>query len=267
MQGKKKINVKLSDLEIEFCLNCPHWRCISGGNRCAELRLYLLSKKYDQKRRVKSMTRKKINIVSNKRAINRIETYKKNVAKGKELHSEVIEEFERNISPYLTKKGTVRKNLSKKRQEEFNKLVTDFKKTTASSAAKAKQKRKRTVETAAKRGTYSKEESLTIFKAFQESAIRTLSNKKYLDSSQNVMIIRDYVHSGEISIDEYKKVAQYIIDLKRLQLPQEVTGLIDKDDDKMLAETLIENFDRIDWEAIEDDVKSGKYDGIKFVEE
>lgn len=190
------------------------------------------------------MKKKTVQPIAHKRAIARVESYKKDLAKGKELQSEVIEKFSSDIAPFLTKKGTVRKNLSAKKTAEFNRLVGEFKKTTSYSRSKSRQKLKRTVATAVKRGTYTKKESPAILEAFKKQAIRDLSKKGVLESDQVVSLLREFRASNRNSLEDVEKVAKYLINLKE-NVPNEVSGLVDFDDTYKMAEQLLKDLDKL----------------------
>lgn len=190
------------------------------------------------------MKKKIVQPIAHKRAIARIESYKKDLAKGKELQSEVIEKFASDIAPFLTKKGTVRKNLSAKKTQEFNRLVGEFKKSTSYSKQKAQQKKKKTIETAEKRGTYTKKESKAILDAFSSQAIRELSKKQILDSDQVVTLLREYRATGKTTKEEFEKVAEYLIKEKE-NVPNEVSGLATQDDTYKMAEQILKELDKL----------------------
>lgn len=188
--------------------------------------------------------KKTVQPIAHKRAIARIESYKKDLAKAKELQSEVIEKFASDIAPFLTKKGTIRKNLSAKKTQEFNRLVGEFKKTTSYSKQKAQQKRRKTIETAEKRGTYTRKESKDILDAFTEQAIRDLSKKQILDSDQVVSLLREFRATGKTTKEEFKKVAEYLIQIKE-NVPNEVSGLVFRDDTYKFAEQILKDLDKL----------------------
>lgn len=190
------------------------------------------------------MKKKTVQPIAHKRAIARVESYKKDLAKGKELQSEVIEKFSSDIAPFLTKKGTVRKNLSAKKTVEFNRIVGEFKKTTSYSRSKAQQKRKRAVETAEKRGTYTKKESKAILEAFSSQAIRDLSKKQILDSDQVVTLLREFRAGGKVTKKDFERVAKYLIEQKE-NVPNEVSGLATQDDTYKMAEQLLKDLDKL----------------------
>lgn len=190
------------------------------------------------------MKKRTVQPIAHKRAIARVESYKKDLAKGKELQSEIIEQFASDITPFLTKKGTVRKNLSAKKTAEFNRLVGEFKKTTSYSKQKSQNKRKRTIETAEKRGTYTKQESKAILDAFTSQAIRDLSKKQILDSDQVVTLLREFRANGKTTKQEFEKVAKYLIETKE-NVPNEVSGLVTQDDTYKMAEELLKDLDKI----------------------
>lgn len=192
------------------------------------------------------MKKKTVRPIAHKRALERVVSYEKNFAKGKELQSEVIEKFSSDIAPFLTKKGTVRKNLSAKKTAEFNRLVGEFKKTTSYSKTKSQKKLRKTIETAINRGTYKREESKAILKTFIREAVRDLKDKAKLDSDQVMTLLRDYRGTQKVSIDDFEKVAQYLIDMKDEKTPQEVRDLVIKQDDTIkTAELMLKNIDSV----------------------
>lgn len=180
------------------------------------------------------MARKKVIVpVAHKRAIARIEQYKENVKSGKELQSEVVERFEADIRPFITKKGAVRKNLSQKNVKKFNSLVDEFKKQTASSFTRIEQKRKRTIKKAIQNETYTKAEAKTVVKTFMQEAVQHLQKQKGLynfDSSQIVSLAVDYRTKNNITPEDINAVAKFIIDQKENDLPEEAKVTLQYDD-------------------------------------
>lgn len=70
--------------------------------------------------------KKKINKnipIAHKRVMSTMEKYKERVENDKDLKNEIVEQFIINVSPYFTKKGNLRKNLSKEKIQDFNDQV------------------------------------------------------------------------------------------------------------------------------------------------
>lgn len=190
--------------------------------------------------------------VAYKRAVARIETYKEAVKSGKELQSEIIEKFEADIAPFLTKKGELKKRISQKRLKEFNKIVSDFKKTNAATAKAARNKLDRTVKKAVEHGKYTKEESKQVLTAFAAMASQELSKKRLLDSDQVIQLAQTY---KSVTRDDFEKLAKYIKN-RYEDLPEELRNRSEtsiKDDNYEAAERLLQDIEagRIDWDILE----------------
>lgn len=174
------------------------------------------------------MPKKKIVPVAYKQAINRIERHKHNVETGKELHNEAIERFAIDIAPFITKKGTVRKNLSQKRVQEFNRIVTEFKKNkTNLYATQGEVKKKSLIKNAVKNGTYTEKEAPNIVNLFANTVIHDLVKNQHLDSEQIVQIGKDFANIKKTDI---KKIAEYLKESKLKTTPQEVRDIVGEDD-------------------------------------
>lgn len=68
---------------------------------------------------------------SQKNAVRQIGIYKRNIASGTELYSERMEEFEKTLSKYLNKDGSLSKSKlrTEKAKREYNRAITEFNKT------------------------------------------------------------------------------------------------------------------------------------------
>lgn len=77
----------------------------------------------------------KIKPVAYRAVLRGLETYEHNLATGKENRSDVVEKLKRDIAPYLTKNGELRKNISQKKLEEFNAIIKAYKMMPQSTAA------------------------------------------------------------------------------------------------------------------------------------
>lgn len=210
---------------------------------------------------------KAVQPIAHKRAITQVQKYNEKKTQGENLYNEKLEKFSSDIAPFLTKKGELRKNISQKRLEEFNKIVSEYKQDTAPSIADREEnrrkrteakKRKKRVETSVRRGLYTEEESIKILNQFKIEAVRELSNKKYLDSSQVLALMKEFrFGKKQVSRKDFEKVAKYIIEAKK-KIPNEVSGLSTQDDMNMLAETLLRDINKINFDVLYEELEDNK---------
>lgn len=174
-------------------------------------------------------------VVSYKRAL----ISAKAIQNDKALESEKAEKFLSDISPFLTKKGEVRKNLSKKKQEEFNKLVKEYKgKSGAPTKAKIKKQQSKAIATGKQRGTFAnKQEYNRSLELFKNPAIKGLMNNG-LSSQQVVTLQKTF---SNVSTEKISQVAHHLLNRMENDTPAEALGYLDQDDAYLLLEEALAN--------------------------
>lgn len=163
-------------------------------------------------------------VVSYKRALINAKAIQKDSA----LKGEKEEKFLSDISPFLTKKGEVRKNLSKKRQEEFNKLVTEYKETAKTRKQIYQKRQEKALKKAKSRGTYTtvegQKKTVSIFKS---EAVKGLMSSYGFESGQIVALMHTF---SNLSAKQIVGGAKYLLNRLEHDTPDEAKDYLDQDD-------------------------------------
>lgn len=158
------------------------------------------------------------------------------IQNDKSLNSEKTDKFITDVAPFLTKKGNLRKGLSKKKQEEFNKLVSDYKASGTPSKSKLKKQKKKALETGKERGTFANaSEQNRLIDVFSQPAVKGLLNKG-MDSQQIVSLTKTF---KKVTANEFNKVAQHLLNKMEADTPKEASDFLSQDDAYMELETYL----------------------------
>lgn len=198
------------------------------------------------KRRRGRPKEKKVALLPYKRAISQIGIYKKGLAEGKELPSDIVEQFVIDISPYLNKKGDdIKKSTlkSNKQRRQFNKIIKEFTDSAYSTRAKRQQVRK------------SREEGLETSKFVKDnSGTYTATGKELLETftalsrdklMENVGftcgdVIKLSTTVDDVTSDDIRAVAEYILRDMNSRTPSYLKGELEQDDTYNTAQRLLE---------------------------
>ena len=182
---------------------------------------------------------KGVTIAGYKGALRSAESYRKQVDKGKILQSNVMENFLTDVKPYLTKKGELRKNLSKKKYEEFNKLVKGFKESPYSSVKKLKEiTHKADVTYTETHAGATMAEAQTVRELF----VMANDNKIKLGSDIVEALADDAENNYKISTDDYKKILEEYLNRKATYTPEEAQDYLAQDDTVEVMQRLMTVF-------------------------
>lgn len=175
------------------------------------------------------------------------------IQKDSSLMSEKAEQFISDITPFLTKKGEVRKNLSKAKREAFNKLVSDYSRSKASSKSKLKKAKAKQLQSAIQEGTYQNEaEQNKNIELFKNDAIKSLIDEYGFGSSQvNKLAISFFDVSDEI----IEQAAEMLLDKLDNRTPEEAKQFLTQSDAYKMLEQFIKDIQSPKDDNKEDDKK------------
>lgn len=152
----------------------------------------------------------------------------KAIQKDPNIRSDKAEQFLQDIAPFLTKKGELRKNISQKNLEKFNKIVADYKKGGTPRKSKIKKGLRKQLETARRNQTYDTKKEQRLYQdIFGHDAVRDLMKSHYFESGQVETIIKTHGHLGKNKIIDAFRVIQAI---NKMNLPAEVEEYFPMDD-------------------------------------
>lgn len=170
----------------------------------------------------------------------RIGVWSRNVKQGKEKKVDALESRQKELEKFLTKKGVVRKNLSKASVNELVEIVKKYKSSRWSSVKKRKETyreiKKKTVRTLTTHSSFEKYSKSTR-KDMAERAFAIFDSMNrdndtfsflYLDSGQ----VLDLAENTQgITLEDFEKLVQYVRDdrLKKRPTFLERTQFIDDD--------------------------------------
>lgn len=177
--------------------------------------------------------KKNIVPVAHKRVLSTIEKYKERVKTDKDLYNEDVENFIINVSPLLTKKGTV----NKRKIKQFNELVTGFKSQGLDTlkGIRRENKRIKTEKSNKKReqsyienGLLTNEQDAkNMTKLLQQKITTKLLSKLILDSSQ----LLDIAEDDDTDVEDIEQVIDYILKTYENVTPNEILEELDEDED------------------------------------
>lgn len=170
---------------------------------------------------------KGITIQGYKGTLRSLESYKKQLVKGKVLESKTMLDYGAEIAAYLTKKGELRKNLSKKKYEQFNKLVKDFKESPYSSVKKLKEITQKADETYTKTHAGA---TMAEAQSVREIFVMANDNKVKLGSELVEALADDAENNYKISSNDYKKILDEYLNRKATYTPEEAQDYLEYDD-------------------------------------
>lgn len=170
-------------------------------------------------------------VVSYKRAL----LSAKAIERDKTLQSEKAEQFISDISPFLTKKGEVRKNLSNAKKEQFNKIVSAYKET-GPTVKKVKEWKKNIYEKGKSQGYFSSKAGQKKFTNVMNSdAVKGLINKG-MDSDQIVTLFKTFSH---VSAKQIIGAAEHLLNKMEHDVPEEARPYLSQDDAYMELEEFL----------------------------
>lgn len=179
-----------------------------------------------------SMKSKKPTIIKYKRALSSA----KAISKDKLLSSAKAEKFIKDVKPFLTKEGKLKKNLSYKKQAEFNQIVAQYKGSAGALTKKGlKASTDKRLESAIANKTVSSKASHDeLIKTFKTKTVQSAMKKGIISSDQIVSMKKTFKKVTATDIVKVAKVAKKELeattpaeamdDMKRA----EYTGLIEE---------------------------------------
>lgn len=172
-------------------------------------------------------TTRKIKPVAYKSAIRTVESYKKLRSKNVLMQSETIEQFERDISRFITKKGEIRKRISKKNLEKFNEIVSEFKKSKFSTISGLRKSTKKAEHTFTERHA-----GATTLDAKSVREMMTIANrnKVKIDSGTVVELALDNKIKNQVTNTEFMNIFTEYIERKDKLVPIEARSSLSEDD-------------------------------------
>lgn len=181
-------------------------------------------------------TTRKIKTVAYKSAIRTVESYKKLRSKNVLMQSETIEQFERDISRFITKKGEIRKRISKKNLEKFNEIVTEFKKSKFSTISGLRKSTKKAEHTFTERHA-----GATTLDAKSVREMMTIANrnKVKIDSGTVVELALDNKIKNQVTNTEFMNIFTEYIERKDKLVPSEARRRVSEDDTVRNVEKII----------------------------
>lgn len=180
----------------------------------------------------------KLKASSSKKATIKTESYKSTlksaqaVSKKTSYQNEKASKFIEDISPYLTKKGEVRKNLSKAKKEQFNRLVREYKES-GPTAKKVREWKKNSYEKGKSQGFYeSKAGQRKFLNVMNSDAVKGII-KKGMDSDQIVTLYKTFDHLTAKNITD---AIEHIKNKMEHDVPDEARTYLSQDDAYMAIE-------------------------------
>lgn len=197
----------------------------------------------------------KLKASSNKKATIKTEAYKSTlksaqaVAKKTSYQNEKASKFINDISPYLNKKSEVRKNLSKAKKEQFNRLVREYK-GSGPTAKKVREWKKNSYEKGKSQGFYeSKAGQRKFLNVMNSDAVKGII-KNGMDSDQIVTLYKTFDH---LSAKKITDAIEHIKNKMEHDVPDEARAYLSQDDAYMaLEEYLAEKYGYKDEEDDEE---------------
>lgn len=183
------------------------------------------------------MAKTRIQPIAHKQVLKNLSAWEKEskVKTGRAYSSKHVEDYQKRLQPYLTKKGTVKKNLSQKKIKEFNALIKEIKKDPYSTSKKRKEFTKKQKDAKEKRyqtglehGTYNDRAHYeTAMDYFEDTAVQRLLEKGYLDSSSVNQLADDYM---ELSESDMIDAFNYVLQTMDENIPDEIRERLTSDD-------------------------------------
>ncbi len=190
-------------------------------------------------------SKKKTQVTAYKQALKSISTYEKNLAAGKEIYSKTVEDFKKDISKFLNKKGTLSKRALRynKAVKEFNDIVSEYRTKARSSAKNRMGIAKKAQQTAINNGTVADEKQYNrAVNMFSSNVVQHLIDTGAFDSDQ----IIDWSSDSEISDEDFLRFADYL-KIQLEDVPDELKKYSDQDDITLA----IEQFQRISYSGLD----------------
>lgn len=180
---------------------------------------------------------KKIKPVAYKATLQTVARYHKQQKVGKIIQSTTIEKYEKSIKRYLTKSGTLKKDLTQRQIQNFNRKVEAFKKDKYGNIESIKDSTKRSVNTFVENHA-----GATKVTAMNVRSMLTMANNKKvkIDSDKIVELAYEMDENKNVSNAEYEKIfAEY---LKRIDkgIPFEAQAYVSTDDVVKVMQELTE---------------------------
>ena len=171
------------------------------------------------------------------RALQNYEIYQHNRETGKEAKSRTVEKSYEELSKFLTKKGTPKKSAlrSQKQIRAYNKIVRKLTTGTYATFSKRERIRKKATATAIEKGTYKKNKSKLVRKAFALDIYHVLLDEGFFSSDQLINVAQDYKIDDKILEDILTKM----YDRYTFDTPEDAKHYIDKDDFYTQADSIL----------------------------
>lgn len=160
-----------------------------------------------------------------KQTLKTISAYEVALEKGDVIQSKTIEEYKEKISKFVTKKGELRKNISQKNLEKFNKIVSDFKKSKFSKMSQLRKTSAKQEKSLVKNETVTSEN----VKNFRKLISQVGSKKIKIDSNVVVNLTEEI---DETSVDDISSMLDHLKQMKENATPEELKSeLMFEDED------------------------------------
>lgn len=192
---------------------------------------------------MKMARKKKVELIAYQRVLNTIPNYIKEVKRGQQVSSNVVNTFIEDIKPFLTRKGTLKKSAirTNKQRQTFNKIVTNFKENPYSSVRFRKKIAQKIVQTSVKNKVYNIKEATNVLSTFSDDVARWVIDYAHMDSGQVVKMAKEY------SFNNIYKIAKMLKNEIENKIPLEMRTVLKKepytDDD--VYNTLIDALEKL----------------------
>ena len=169
--------------------------------------------------------KKKVELVAYQRVLNTIPNYIKEVKRGQQVSSNVVNTFIEDIKPFLTRKGTLKKVAirTNKQREAFNKIVTKFKENPYSSVRFRKKIARKIVQSSVKNKVYNIKEATNVLSTFSDDVTRWVIDYSHMDSGQVVKMAKEY------TFDNISKIAEMLKNEIESKIPLEERAVLKKE--------------------------------------
>lgn len=138
--------------------------------------------------------KKRVELVAYQRVINTIPNYVKEVKRGQQVSSNVVNTFIEDIKPFLTRKGTLKKSAvrTNKQREKFNKIVSKFKENPYSSVRFRKKIARKIIQSSVKNKVYGNKDANNVLSTFSDDVVKWVIEYAHMDSGQVVKMAKEY---------------------------------------------------------------------------
>lgn len=181
------------------------------------------------------MKKTMIKPVAYKQVLNTTENYKKKIKQDKKLFNDEVEQFIKNVSPFLTKKGTLKKGLSNKKVKQFNELITGQKEKKLNTLKGIKQVNKENINKKREKKFTEKwvkteQDAKDVTTLLENKLTQRLMQKGYLD----IYNLMDIAENEEVDEVDVNSVIDYALTELQNVTPDEIFDELKEDDDIQL---------------------------------